>query len=459
MSFTPRSGSHIRYGMRPSERAAVASNGKLMIDARKYLPMAHTLLWVVLYIAAGALSWHFNVPSAPAPHVWLPAGVSLAAMLLSQPTSQVRLAIAFALTQVVLSHIGGRDIPLSIVLGILAGIAPAVADAVVRWMRISLDGFHLLHAIVIAALVSATLLGGSGAAYVSAVSGAPFVLLFQEWGAAIFVGICVTTPLLAVWAQFRPQRSSRRNWREVIVCRAAFVTLIGASWALFDRVMAERFGAYVGACLLYLPMFFVVIVAVAGGARGGTLAVLVLALISLGKTAQGEGPFASADIEERVALLQAQLYLGITAILVLIVHSLHDARAQALDQAHQWRTHLELALAGSGMVTYCADPHRSTLQWGGDIDQFLGYSGDSLRTFDQVLALVHPSDRTHLYDHWMAAALEVDTAPRPIRFRLAHRDRPDIWIALTDAGSALRNPNGSVALVAGVWQRSNDPAH
>ncbi|MDP9158464.1 MAG: hypothetical protein M3O74_30005 [Pseudomonadota bacterium] len=340
MSFTPRSGSHIRYGMRPSERAAVASNGKLMIDARKYLPMAHTLLWVVLYIAAGALSWHFNVPSAPAPHVWLPAGVSLAAMLLSQPTSQVRLAIAFALTQVVLSHIGGRDIPLSIVLGILAGIAPAVADAVVRWMRISLDGFHLLHAIVIAAL-----------------------------------------------------------------------------------------------------------------------AVLVLALISLGKTAQGEGPFASADIEERVALLQAQLYLGITAILVLIVHSLHDARAQALDQAHQWRTHLELALAGSGMVTYCADPHRSTLQWGGDIDQFLGYSGDSLRTFDQVLALVHPSDRTHLYDHWMAAALEVDTAPRPIRFRLAHRDRPDIWIALTDAGSALRNPNGSVALVAGVWQRSNDPAH
>lgn len=430
-----------------------------MNHARKVLSFASTLSWVLLYVVAGALSWHFNVSTAPAPYVWLAAGVSLAAMLLSPRASRLRLAVAFALTQAVLSHIGGRDPLVAIVLGLLAGTAPMAAAAVVRWIRIPHDGFHLLGAIMVAALVSATLLGGAGATYVSVVSATPFMPLFRDWAAAIFVGICITTPLLAVWAQFRPQRSSRSNWRDVIVCAIAFVALTGTSWLVFDRSMAERFGAYVGACLLYLPMFFVVIVAVAGGARGGTLAVLVLALISLGRTAQGQGPFASADIGERVALLQAQLYLGITAILVLIVHALHDARARTLALADQWRTHLELALAGSGMVTYCADPGTGTLQWGGDVERIIGYPGDALASISEVLSVVHPADRALLYDHWIAAALEMIPARKPLRFRLARRGRDDHWIAMTDTGSVLRNPNGSVALVAGVWQRSAGAAH
>jgi len=418
------------------------------------MPLSHAASWLCLYLATGALSGQFNVNSeAHAPYVWLPAGVSLAAMLLSRATSIAPLAVAFALVQSVLSYLGGRDIPSSLVLGALAGVAPLIAATIVRRMRVPLEGLHLLKAVVVAALVSAVLLGGGGALYFAATKGMPLFVPLCEWSAAIFVGVCITLPLLAVWAQFRAKRSAQRSVRLELVGYASFAVMVGVTWWLFDNASAHWLNAAGITCPLYLPMFCVVIVSIVSGARGGTLAVLALTLISLGHTAHGDGPFAPQSATVSLSLLQAQLYLGVSAMLVLIVHALREAEAQAYIQADRWRTDLELALAGGGMIAYTVDSETQSVQWRGDVSRLTGYPAEALSTTEAVLARLHPQDRECLRARWNTSEAPPQPEPAHLSLRLANASAANEWIDLVDAGSALTDGNGRVAFVAGVWQQ------
>ncbi|WP_322059091.1 MASE1 domain-containing protein [Paraburkholderia sp. J63] len=417
------------------------------------MPLSHAAFWLCLYLATGALSGQFNVNTAAlAPYVWLPAGVSLAAMLLSRSSSSIPLAIAFAVLQSVLSHLGGRDVPSSLVLGALAGAAPLAAATIVRWMRVPLEGLHLLEAVVVAALVSAVLLGGGGALYFALTKGMSFTTQWLPWSAAIFVGVCITLPLLTVWAQFRPRRSSQRNDSRELVGYLSFATMAGMTWWLFDSATATRLSETGVTCPLYLPMFCVVIVAIVGGVRGGTLAVLVLTLICLGHTARGEGPFASPSAPASLSLLQAQLYIGISAMLVLIVHALRDAETQAYVQADRWRTDIELALAGSASIAYTVDCATQSVQWYGDVRRVTGYPATSLSTVEEVLAIVHPHDRGRLRERWNTQEVSTSQAPAYFALRLTSSLSANVSIELADIGSPLSDGNGHVAFIAGVWQ-------
>ncbi|QGZ62573.1 MASE1 domain-containing protein [Paraburkholderia acidisoli] len=415
-------------------------------------PLAHAAVWLLLYLATGALSGEFNVSTAAlAPYVWLPAGVSLAAMLLSRSVSGIPLAIAFALLQAVLSHQGGRDVLSSLVLGLLAGVAPLAAAALVRALRMKLEGLHLLPTVVAAALVSAVLLGCGGSSYFAITHGMPFWAPLWQWSAAIFVGVCITLPLLAVWAQLRARRSAPRNVCREIVGYAAFVAMAAITWALFDSGTALRLDALGVTCPLYLPMFCVVIVAIVGGARGGTLAVLALTLICLGHTVRGEGPFAAQSVPAALMLLQAQMYIGAAAMLVLIVHALRDAEAQARALAERWRTELELSLAGAAQAAYSVDPASGGVQWRGDVHRLTGLAAERLATVEDVIDLVHPDDRELLRARWRAPEAAL-AAPRHLPFRLSRACGAQEWLELVDLGSPLSDGNGRVAFVAGVWQ-------
>jgi integral membrane sensor domain MASE1 len=419
------------------------------------MPLAHAACWLVLYIAMGALSARFNVNTAAnAPYVWLPSGVSLAALLLSGSRSRLPLVIAFALAQSVMSHVGGRDISSSLVLGALAGIAPLIAASVVRWMRLPLEGLQLLQAVVVAALVSALLLGGGGAFYFAMTKDMPLLMPLLAWSAAIFVGVCITLPPLAVWALFRPARSARSNLCRDMVGVASFLVMAALTWWLFDDRTTAWFDQVGVTCPLYLPMFCVVIVTIIGGARGGTLAVLALTLICLDHTAHGEGPFASQTASVSLTLLQAQLYIGVSAMLVLIVHALRGAETQVYAQADRWRTDLELALAGASLVAYTVDPATGAVQWRGDVRRLTGYGAEQLSSVDKVLARLHPLDRDHLRTRWRTSHVDAQPTSSRFAFRLSSPTRTDAFIDLVDAGSSLSDGNARVAFVAGVWQHS-----
>jgi PAS domain-containing protein len=417
------------------------------------MSLSHAACWLVLYLATGALSGQFNVSTAAlAPYVWLPAGVSLAAMLLPRSSADFPLALAFSMLQSVLSHLGGRDVPSALVLGVLAGIAPLVAARLVRAMRVPLEGLHLLYAVLVAALVSAALLGGGGSLYFAMVRDMPFWVSLWQWSAAIFVGVCITLPLLAVWAQFRPTRSATRNLYRESVGYLAFVAMGVVTWWLFDNVTAGRLDAAGVTCPLYLPMFCVVIVSIVSGARGGTLAVLALTLICLGYTVRGEGPFAAQSVPAAFMLLQAQMYIGASAMLVLVVHALRDAQVQASVQADRWRTELELALTGAAQAAYSLDPATGSVQWRGDVQQLTGYAAHELTTLEAVLACVHPHDRARLRERWNATPSAAPGVPVHLPFRLSRSGGEQRWIELIDLGSPLSDGNGQVAWVAGVWQ-------
>jgi hypothetical protein len=428
-----------------------------MIAQIRRMPLSQMACWLCLYLATGALSGQFNVnTTADAPYIWLPAGVSLAAILLSRTNSGVTLAIAFGLLQVLLSHLGGRDVLSALALGALAGVAPLIAATIVRWMRVPLEGLRLLYVVVVAALISAVLLGVGGAVLFGLTKGKPILQPMLAWSAAIFVGVCITLPLLVVWAQFQTKRSVQRRLGRELVGYASFAAMVGLTWWLFDSPTKQWYDAVGVACPLYLPVFCVVIVTLVGGARGGTLAVLALTLICLGHTANGDGPFASQTAPVSLTLLQAQLYIGVSAMLVLIVHALRAAEAHAYDEADHWRTDLELALSGGAMIAYMVDPATRKVQWRGDVHRVTGYSAESLSTADDVLACVHPLDRERVRARWSGNEFVAGSGPAHLPFRLSRAVAADGWIELVDNGSSLSSGNGHTAFVAGVWQ--NQPS-
>jgi hypothetical protein len=219
--------------------------------------------------------------------------------------------------------------------------------------------------------------------------------------------------------------------------------MVAMTWWLFDSTMARSLDALGVTCPLYRPMFCVV-----------TLAVLALTLICLGHTANGRGPFASRSVPASLSLLQAQWYVGVSAMLVLIVHALREAEAQAYIKAEHWRTDLELALAGSAQIACAADMSRQAVEWRGDVTRRIGCTAESLATVEDVFARVHADDRVRLSSRWDAHASTVQQPPAHLPFRLSrsHADR-DNWLEMVDVGSSLSDGNGCVAFVGGVWQR------
>jgi hypothetical protein len=85
--------------------------------------------------------------------------------------------------------------------------------------------------------------------------------------------------------------------------------------------------------LTYIPLFFVAIVALLLGGRGGSVAVALLTVLVLVNTAQGDGPFAETALYHGDSLLIAQLYLAVAALLTLLISTLRTAREQTNAQA------------------------------------------------------------------------------------------------------------------------------
>jgi uncharacterized MAPEG superfamily protein len=75
--------------------------------------------------------------------------------------------------------------------------------------------------------------------------------------------------------------------------------------------------------LTYIPLFFVAIVALLLGGRGGSVAVALLTVLVLVNTAQGDGPFADRAVPRRLPVDRAAL----------------PGRSRAADAADQHAAH------------------------------------------------------------------------------------------------------------------------
>jgi PAS domain-containing protein len=322
-------------------------------------------------------------------------------------------------------------------------------------VRVPLEGLYFVRAMLVAGAFSALLGALFGAAWFAWSQGGSFGHVLRIWAASDFLGVLIVTPVLAAWSRFRAFRSGGTDHTDFLLGLAAFIALALSAYLIFDGNSITKFGDGIGFALTYVPLFFAVVVALLWGGRGGSVAVLLLALVALTQTAEGDGPFAVLDHHYGQSLLEAQLYLGIAALLVLLVSALKTTREQLHEQSAQWQNRVELALAASGQLVYTIDPASGRIEWGGDVALVFGHDAASMASISTVLQLVHPDDRDALRARWLGAApLDAldDEAARPARrqtLRITARD--GTLHAVVDTGGPLTDAVGNTALVAGTW--------
>ncbi|SFB11124.1 Integral membrane sensor domain MASE1 [Collimonas sp. OK607] len=407
------------------------------------------LLWGLLYLATGYVSHQLNGPIAATGYIWLPAGVTVAAFMLTKTGRWLPVAIGFVLAQLLLGWIEDRNL-LRVALFALdeIGVA-AIVVALVRMLQLPMEGLHFVRGLLIAGVACSAISAAIGAAWYLLVQQVPFWPTARIWAASDLVGILIVTPVLAGWSRFHAMRSGGMDRSDFLLGLAAFVALGATAFIIFDGHGISNFSAGVNFALTYVPLFFVAVVTLLWGGRGGSLAVAMLAFFALLNTVQGEGPFAAfADTYSKHSLLEAQLYLAVAALLSLLISALKTTREQLHEDAAQWKNDTELALTASRQLVYNIDPHSKKLCWHGDLQGLLGVTNTAFSDLDQVLAHVHPDDRQPLRSRWLD---DTDDDTRPdLSFRLLLPAGEQSQV--TDMSAVLLDADESVAMVAGAWR-------
>ncbi|AMP09807.1 PAS fold family protein [Collimonas arenae] len=410
------------------------------------------LLWGLLYLVMGYMSHQLNGPIAATGYIWLPAGVTVAAFMLTKTSRWLPLIIGFVVAQLILGWIEDRNI-LRMALFALdeIGVA-AIAVVLVRMTQLPMEGLYFVRGLLIAGVACSAVSAAIGAAWFLLVLNVPFWPTAGVWAASDLVGILIVTPVLAGWSRFHAMRSGGMDRSDFLLGLAAFVALGVTSFMIFDGDAISNLSIGVNFALTYIPLFFAAVVTLLWGGRGGSLAVAMLAFFALLNTVQGDGPFAAigaiANNYSHHSLLEAQLYLAVAALLCLLISALKTTREQLHEDAAQWKSDVELALTISRQLVYSIDPHSGKLRWNGDLQGLLGVSIDTFSDLDHVLSHVHPDDRAQLRSRWLEDA---EDGSRPdLHFRLllpvGHENQ------MTDMSAVLLDSDESVAMVAGAWR-------
>ncbi|GGP25137.1 MASE1 domain-containing protein [Silvimonas amylolytica] len=258
------------------------------------------------------------------------------------------------------------------------------------------------------------------------------------------VGALVGTPLVLAWAGFGARRSAGRQSMAGAVW---FVLLLLSAAVAFDNTHTETlFGA--GAFeLSYLPLVFMVLVALSWQRRGMTAALLALSAVACISTAQGDGPFVHTGNVLGDPLLQVQVYLAVAALLGLLMSAMNAAREAALADALAWKVRADGMLLGTQQLMYEVDPVTGAIIWAGPMPALMGLRAEQLSHLDAFFARVHPQDRARVTDY---AALRqaggVAAFTQTFRFKTGNGD----WVTLEDTGAPVVDFDDSVYRVSGL---------
>ena len=410
------------------------------------------LSWSFLYLVTGYLSHRLNGPIAATGFIWLPAGVTVAAFMLNKTARWLPLVVGFVLAQLMLGWMEDRNLLRMVLFAIDEIGVAAIAVGLVRMTGLPLEGLYFVRGLLIAGVACSAVSAAIGAAWYLIVQNVPFWPTARVWGASDLVGILIVTPVLAGWSRFHAMRSGGMDRSDFLLGLAAFIAMGVAVFVIFDGQGIGSLSIGVNFALTYIPLFFVAVVTLLWGGRGGSLAVAVLAFFALLNTVQGEGPFAAlANRHTGPPLLEAQLYLAVAALLSLLISALKTTREQLHEDTAQWKNDVGLGLTVSRQLVYSLDPHSNKLRWNGDLEGMLGVTAAAFSDLDHVLAHVHPDDRAQLRSRWLD---ETDDAARPdLRFRLL---LPTGHVSdMTDMSAALLDADETVAMVAGAWRHNS----
>lgn len=285
---------------------------------------------------------------------WPPAGMLLAALAVS-PYRAWGWMLGAACAANLVSDVGLHGKALVVSLGFCtANGAEACLSA---WLLrryvgqpITLGRVEEVLALVFWSAVASPLLGAAlGAGVVALAYGAPYWSMVPLWWVADALGVLVVAPVALTWAT---GWSSRIKAQRLVEAVLGFLGLVVAAGAVYGEWLAPP---------LRIPIFVLPFLLWAGlrfGPRGAATALLVVALVGVGCTVQGRGPYAALTSDPWAKLVRAQTTLFVVCLTVLSLAALAADRRRSEDQRVRLIGELEQALAEirtlQGLIPLCA---------------------------------------------------------------------------------------------------------
>jgi len=276
---------------------------------------------VAIYYAAGWLGLTFARIHPSASPFWPPTGIALAALLiLGSRVWPAIFAGAFMVNLVIPSVSGQLSVVIGQALGTAAGnTLEAVAGAWLvqrfaggRRAFESVTGIfrYAVLAGVVATAISATI-GTAVRAFFGLLGPAHPGELWLTWWIGDMVGALLIAPFILIWAT-RPR--PRLNHRQKIEAATLLLLVIVVSQIVYSGLL---FGGTNHYPLGFLLLPLLVWTALRFESRGVITVVFVICVIAIAATSRGLGPYAVADHNSSLLLLQGFMCVLTVAMLIL----------------------------------------------------------------------------------------------------------------------------------------------
>lgn len=407
------------------------------------------LVWAVVYFLFGFASHELNGAFIASGYIWLPAGITVGALLLTPAARWFPLLVLLVAAQVLLGWLEHRDLWRMMLFSLDEIGVAAIAVWLVQRAPFPMEGLYFVRGLLMIGVGASVVSGLFGAAWFQLTQDQPFWQTLRIWSLSDLVGILIMTPVLAGWSQFRATRSGGIARTEFLLGLASFIAMLVSAYLAFDSHI-DRIVFDVEFSTTYVPLFFIALVTLLWGGRGGALSVAVLSLMAFVYNSLGRGPFVElVQLHSSNALLELQVYLAVASLLSLLISALKTTREQLHEDVARWKNGVELSLSASRQLAYTLDPQQLVLTWNGDVDALLGVPAAQVRTLEQVLKLVSPLDQARLRQRWLDGDDGEERADMPLRLQAG-------GMVVLDISRSLLDAEGRLALVAGVW-RFADP--
>ena len=392
-----------------------------------------------IYVALAKLGFLVAVAAEQVTLVWLPSGLSLAALVLFGrrlwPGVFLGALIANATTSAPLWTAGAIAVgnTLEAVLGAWllqrVGFSPRIRRLRDAVALIGLAGFG-------STAVSASV-GASVLCVADVRSWDSFATLWRDWWVGDAVGELVLAPLLLTWSGVRRGKPGRRDAAEMVALLAAIGAACVLSFGLSD--------AFSRAYPLHLFVFPVVIwSALRMGPRGTSTVVFVTMSVAVGATVMGYGYFTAGFAEDR--LLTSHLLTVVVAATSLLLSGAIAERDDTHAALRVAEGQHQLALDAAKIGNWDWNVRTGEVRWSRNLEALHGLSAGTFGgTFEAFEALIHPEDREFVR-RAVAAALERD-ANFNVEFRQVQHDGMH-W--MLGKGGVLRNSSGDHVHLIGI---------
>jgi len=404
---------------------------------------ASVLGWGLLYWVAAYISLMLDDPLSHVGFVWFPAGIGVAAFLVSDYRRWPWLAAAFFIAQLTADVNFDHDIPIAVALAIITLASDLITAWIVCRYAHNKDGLQIVLRWIVATFVISAIAAVLSAGWLTLFDNAPFDELVWVWWGAHASGVLYLTAVVMGLRGYQ-LGNTITGAKAIVVGTAALVLMAICAWYIFDaeQLNMARGQAPWRATLIFaltgIPIVLAVVAAISCGNRMGSLALLLLGAIVIYHSSQGTGPFFLKSLRPGESLLLAQCYLVGTALLIVFLRVFTQTvkRYGAVQEQRQ-----ETAFM------YRLDAVSGHMDWDGRIHEALGTDQETMGSVTQILAMAHPDDRAALAS-MLATGSDKSGIEQAAEFRL--KSSASDWVRIRATAPVLISEPDKAILV-GTW--------